>query len=122
MRFKRYKYYLKKPRTEIVKDILYWLLTAGAVYIAASSPYFIRNVLRQYRRWKKYSSKRLYDNFYQLRRRGLIDIRQEGAQIYISLTKEGKKRADYMQIDDLKIQKPKRWDGKWRLVIFDISE
>ena len=122
MKFKKYKYYFKKPRTEIVKDILYWLLVTGAVYIAANSPYFVMNVLRQYRRWKKYSSKRLYDNFYHLRKKGLIEIKRSGAQIYISLTEEGKKKVGYMQIDDLKIQRPKKWDGKWRLVIFDINE
>ncbi len=27
-----------------------------------------------------------------------------------------------MQIDDLKIKKQKKWDRKWRLVIFDIVE
>jgi DNA-binding transcriptional regulator PaaX len=26
------------------------------------------------------------------------------------------------QIDNLRIQKPKKWDKEWRLVIFDISE
>lgn len=26
-----------------------------------------------------------------------------------------------MQIDSLKIKKPRKWDGKWRLVFFDIS-
>jgi DNA-binding transcriptional regulator PaaX len=52
----------------------------------------------------------------------LVEVRHEGAQIHISLTNEGKKKAGYMQIDDLKIQRPKKWDGKWRLVIFDINE
>lgn len=27
-----------------------------------------------------------------------------------------------MQIDDLKIANPKKWDKKWRLVIFDIAQ
>ena len=30
--------------------------------------------------------------------------------------------AGWMQIDDLKIKKPKKWDKKWRLVAFDISQ
>jgi CRISPR-associated endonuclease Cas2 len=45
-----------------------------------------------------------------------------GKQLYISLTKEGKKKAGRYQIDDLKIAKPSRWDGKWRLLIFDIED
>ncbi|MDP2927092.1 MAG: hypothetical protein Q8N65_03100 [bacterium] len=122
MGLKKYRYYFKKPRSEIVKDVLYWLMVAGAVYIAASSPSFARNIIRDHRRWKKYSRKRLYDTFYNLRKSGLLEIRREGKQIYISLTKEGKKKAGYLQINDLKIKTPQSWDRKWRLVVFDIIE
>ncbi len=27
-----------------------------------------------------------------------------------------------MQIDELKIKKTKKWDGKWRIIIFDIAQ
>ncbi len=43
-------------------------------------------------------------------------------QIYISLTKEGRKKAGRFQIDSLEITKPKKWDKKWRIVVFDIAE
>lgn len=122
MGLKKYKYYFKKSRSEIAKDIIYWLLTAGAVYIAAGSPSFVRSVIRRYQNWRKYPHKRVYDTFYHLRKRGLIEFRREGKQICISLTDEGKKKAGYMQINDLKIKEPKKWDRKWRLVIFDIAE
>lgn len=41
MEIKKYKYYFTKPKSEITKDILTWLLITGAIFIAASSPYFI---------------------------------------------------------------------------------
>ncbi|MDP2926881.1 MAG: hypothetical protein Q8N65_01965 [bacterium] len=122
MRWKKYKYYIKKPKSEIVKDILYWLMIAGTVYIAAGSPRFVPGLIRAHRKLKKYPRKKIYDTFYHLRRRGLIESRIEGKQIYINLTEEGKKKAGYFQINDLKIKRPKIWDKKWRLVIFDISE
>lgn len=122
MGLEKYKYYFKKPRSVIAKDLLYWLLAAGAVYLAASSPYFVRNLWREYRRWKKYPKKRVSDTFYNLRKQGLINIQKQGSQIYISLTEEGKKKAGFLQINDLKINRPKRWDRKWRLVIFDIAQ
>ncbi len=118
----KYQYYFKKPRSEIVKDVLYWLLAAGAVYVAAGSPYFARNLLRGYRRWRKYPKKRVSDTFYNLKRQGLINIEKQGPQIYISLTEEGKKKAGFLQINDLKINRPQRWDNKWRIVIFDIAQ
>jgi len=122
MGLQKYKYYFRKPRSEIVKDIFYWLMIAGAVYIAASSPYFIRSVLRARKKWKKYSKKTITNAFYNLRSQNLIEIKDDGKQIYISLTEKGRKKAGYMQIDALDIKKPKVWDKKWRIVIFDISE
>jgi hypothetical protein len=122
MGWKKYKYYIKQPRAEIVKDMLYWLLTVGAVYIAASSPRFIPGLLKAYQRWKKYPRKKVCDTFSRLRRQGLIETRMDGNQIHISLTEEGRKKAGHFQINDLKIKKPKTWDGKWRIVIFDIVE
>ncbi len=60
--------------------------------------------------------------FYRLRKQGCLKIEHRNHQIYISLTSEGKRRAGIFQINNLQIQKQKRWDGKWRVVIFDISE
>ncbi len=122
MELKKYKYYFAKPRSEIVKDIFSWIAIAGAIYIAASSPYFIRNILNNYKKLNKYPKKKVRDTFYKLRKQGLIEIKMKGGQIYISLTKEGKRKAGMFQIDKLEIKRPKKWDGKWRLVIFDISQ
>lgn len=118
----KYKYYFKKPKSEIVKDILKGLALSGAVYIAATSPYFALNLMKALKYSKKYPKKRVYDTFYRLKREGHIKIRREKGQIYISLTNKGKKKAGWLQIDDLKIKKPKKWDGKWRIVMFDIVE
>jgi len=122
MGVRKYKYYFKKPKSEIVKDVLYWLFVAESVVIAATSPYFLRNLLRSFKNSRKYPKKKVYDTFYYLRKHGFIEITQKGHQIYISLTKEGKKKAGLFQIDFLKIKRPKKWDGKWRIIIFDISQ
>ena len=117
----KYKYYFKKPRSEIVKDVFKWLAIAGAVYIAASSPYFVRNLIRGVKRWRKYKRKRVGEAFRRLLKNGCIKIERKDFQIYISLTEKGRRMAGWLQIDALKIRKPKKWDGKWRIVIFDIS-
>ena len=122
----KYKYYFKKPRSEIVKDILYWLSVAGMVAIAATSPYFGINLVRGIKKWMKYKDKlkkkRITSTFRRLMKQGAIDIKWQGKQIYISLTEKGKKMAGWLQIDALKIKPPKKWDKKWRIVIFDISQ
>ena len=118
----KYKYYLKKPKNEIAKDIFMALAVGGAIAIAATSPYFGTNLVRAFLKRKKYKSKKLYDTFYRLRKEGCIEVQKKNHQIYIRLTEEGRKRAGIYQINDLKVKRPKRWDRKWRLVLFDIEE
>jgi DNA-binding transcriptional regulator PaaX len=117
----KYKYYFRKPRSEITKDILKWLARAGTVYIAASSPYFAIYLMKSLRR-KKYKRKKVYDAFYNLRKQGHINIQKKGHKVYMTLTEKGRKKAGRFQIDSLRINKPKKWDGKWRMVIFDIPQ
>lgn len=118
----KYKYYFKKPKTEIAKDVLIWLATAGVVAVAATSPFFIVNLLRAFSRGRRYERKDLYNTFYYLRKRGYIDIYQENKQMYISLTEDGRKKAGWFQINHLIIRKPRKWDHKWRIIIFDVEE
>lgn len=125
MKIKKYKYYFKKPKSEITKDIFKLILITGALTIASTSPYFAKNIVtyyKHYKKSKKYPPKKIIDTFYNLKKHGLIDIKNQNHQIYISLTKKGKEKANWMQINDLKINKPKKWDKKWRVIIFDISE
>ena len=119
---RKYKYYFTKPKSEIVGDVFTWLLIGGAFAIASTSPYFVQNLLRARKNLGKYPKQKVSDTFYRLRKQGFIKIEERNHQIYISLTPEGKKRAGVFQIDRLRIQKPKRWDKKWRLLLFDIPE
>jgi len=122
MSIEKYKYYFKKPRSAISKDIFGWLLTAGLICVASSSPNFVKGLTADNKRFKKYPRKKFYDHFYRMRQRGLINVEYRGKQLYISLTPKGRKTAGYLQIDSLKINKPNKWDNKWRLVIFDIAQ
>lgn len=116
----QYKYYFRKPKSAIVKDVLSWLAIGGATCIAATSPYFVLNIIKGFGKSRKYQKEKVCDTFYKLKKQGYIDIQQRNHQIFISLTNKGKKKAGRFQIDSLKIKKPKKWDGMWRLVIFDI--
>ena len=118
----KYRYYFRKPKSEIAKDILGSLIIGGMIAVAATSPFFIINLIKGLKGLKKYPNKKVYDNFYKLRKQGLVDFYKKNNQIYISLTEKGKKKAGWMQIDALKIKKPKKWDGKWRILLFDIME
>jgi len=109
-----------EEKKKIGKKILEWIADMGTIEFVGLSPFFVINLTRKYGDWTEYKNRQISNAFYRLRKQGLISIKKINRQIYISLTEEGKKRAGKYQIDDLKIKKPKRWDKKWRIIIFDI--
>ena len=53
----------------------------------------------------------------------LVDYKEDkDGFVKIILTKEGEKKALKFKIDEMEIKKPAKWDGEWRIVIFDIPE
>jgi DNA-binding transcriptional regulator PaaX len=104
----------------ILKGIL---STGGLLAIAAISPMLLPafGILIKENEKGNRRIKNFVNTFYALKRRGLIKFEKKNNQIFISLTEEGKKRTGKYQIDDLKIERPRKWDRKWRIVIFDIS-
>ena len=52
----------------------------------------------------------------------LIEIREKQGKLEIRLTKEGRRKFTEAQLEDLRITKPPHWDGKWRIVVFDIPD
>jgi DNA-binding transcriptional regulator PaaX len=101
-------------------------MVAGVICIAATSPYFGINLMKGVKKWLKYrkvyAKKRITNTFKRLQKQGCIKIERRSRQIYIRLTEKGKKMAGWLQVDALKIKRPKKWDKKWRIVIFDISQ
>ena len=57
-----------------------------------------------------------------LRRRRLVSLLMRGKETYLLITKEGKEQLKRFEINTLQIEKPKEWDKKWRIVLFDIPE
>ena len=57
-----------------------------------------------------------------LGQRGLIKQKLDGPKIKIEVTNKGKTYLKRRIIKDCSIEKPVSWDGKWRIVAFDIPE
>lgn len=115
-------------KKEITKNIVKGILLTGGILIAATDPKFGYKILPELVKYAKYKvrnkkdKKKIYDTFYSLKQQDLIQFENRHGQLYISLTPEGKKKAGKYQIDDLEIKKPKRWDGQWRILIFDVLD
>lgn len=122
---------MAKTKSDISKIILKSILIGGAFAVASTSPTFARQLVpalvkeikyRHRLKERKEKFNKMYNSFYYLRRRGLLKMDYRGKQLHVSLTEEGKLRARKYSIDDLKIEKPTKWDRKWRILIFDIEE
>ncbi|MDO8529498.1 MAG: hypothetical protein Q7S18_02415 [bacterium] len=117
-----------KNKKEIAKSILKGILIGGAIAVSTNNPRFFKYVLPKIIKYLSYaikdskSKKEVYDVFSRLKNQGLIKYEYIGKQIHISLTEEGKKKAGKYQIDELEIEKPRKWDKKWRVLIFDIAD
>lgn len=74
------------------------------------------------REWKRIDRKKLRDEIRQLYQSKLIEKKENRDGSYtIILTEKGKLRALTYHFQKMRI-KGGKWDGKWRLVIFDIPE
>ncbi len=71
--------------------------------------------------WTGYRTNLNYSNFYkavrQLREKGYLETPKDGRKILLKLTDKGKQ-----ELILRKLLENKKWDGKWRIVIFDVPE
>jgi len=67
------------------------------------------------------SKKKLANALAHLKNKELIEIiADDNNKVKVVLTNSGQKRVREYSIDTLKIKKPEKWDGKWRILMFDI--
>ncbi|MEK7658592.1 MAG: hypothetical protein AAB352_01880 [Patescibacteria group bacterium] len=111
-------------KSNFSRKILEYLLVVGIISVAATSPLFLYRLAKIMFKESKYKQKNDYEKFrsafYYLKRKGLIKIEEDGFDIKIIPTEKGIKIMKRYQILELRIKKPKKWDGKIRVVAFDI--
>ena len=115
------------------KEILYLLgmgtLLVGSIImpglgIAAGSLYRAK---RKYdwdqgqKEWKKFNIKLLRRNLKRLQEQKIVEIVDENGQEVVKLTQKGRTKYLRFKLEALSL-KGKSWDGKWRLVLYDISK
>ena len=64
---------------------------------------------------------RLRTTMQRLRKRNLVYAERQGRKLIFALTEAGEREASKIKLK-LRMAKPKRWDGKWRIIIFDVPE
>ena len=103
------------------------ILKLAAVGVAVTlSPTLLLNVIKAYLKYKieeeeyhEYVNKRRIQNSLRyLKRKHFVAFPGKGR---FTITKTGRERLDKINIDNIQV-KQEKWDGKWRLLVFDIPE
>lgn len=116
----------REKRLAPVKDVLV-LLGKGALL---SSVFFAPGITRamkpllkkdkHWQDWKKFNPAYLRRTIKRLAKQKMVEIKQEGKKQVVKITKGGKMKILKYTLEELNISQKNRWDGKWRIVIYDI--
>ncbi len=114
----------------IVKKILLTVAAtaaAGGFVLALAAMPGLGVVAHSFIQWYKNQDRqgryRIRKTFERLRQERLIEMNETSdGKTKIILTEEGKKKVLEYRFEDIKIEPMKKWDKKWRMVIFDIPE
>ena len=104
--------------TKIQKIILKTIAAVGFLSVVLLAPNALQ-MLRTFGLNNKNSRHSINNSRKRLVKNGLIEYSKNGL---LMLTPLGKKILNKFENRDFKINKPKRWDKKWRILIFDIKE
>lgn len=94
----------------------------AAVVLAAANPYFGLRLIRGFNeRNNKKSWRRFYASLLYLDRRGYVKIlSNDDGRLKVKITRLGEGAIRKIDIETMHIEAPDQWDGKWRLVVFDV--
>lgn len=116
--------YMKYQTSELVNGLI--KITAGGLVIGAGivSPNIVKLldpfVTTSDRKALDFELKRLIRH---MKRLDLIILEDhEDGSSYVKLTKKGESRLREVNIEDVVITAPNKWDGLWRIVSFDIKQ
>ena len=110
------------------EEILTLLGKGFLIAIAWTSPYagsaLLKHVILKFvnKVWEKYDQRRLRNTLNEMIKREMIALHEEDKETTIIVTEKGKKQMLKYNIQKMRLEKPKHWDGKWRVVIFDVKE
>lgn len=100
------------------------LLFGGTALAFSYSPSRARRVFRAITsEWKNINRHELQRAISRLYESKLVDYREEkNGTVHITLNRDGERVALRYKCDKVSIPKPKQWDKKWRVILFDIPE
>lgn len=119
---KTYKITLKKTFIYSRQILLYFVDVHNFMLSMFDPKKFYRVPLRAYENFRLEDKEKFRHELYRLKKQGLIKIYLDGKEKSLVLTNKGKNKIKKYILENFEIKKPKTWDKKWRVVIFDIPD
>lgn len=113
----------EKKLGDVSRKILLLLSTGLLLGLTKRPDYYFRILKTSAREWQKINSRSLHRAIRRLYESKLLDVKENAdGTTAVILSQEGKERVLIFDFENMRIKKPPRWDGLWRIVTFDIPE
>lgn len=106
---------------ELAKEILIGL-AGGALLVACVAMPGLTKVIPLFRPNGARDRQRIKQSLRALQKNKLVNIYTKNGNEVVEITNEGQKRVLEYNLDEMKLKVSKKWDGWWRIVMFDVPE
>jgi DNA-binding transcriptional regulator PaaX len=110
-------------KSQITKIALITIAVGSVPFIVAGGS-AIGNAVKIFKVFNKkerYKDRQIYHAFTNLKRNKFIEyVSDKSGVTTVRITRKGESKLKSFEIDTLEIKKPSKWDGKWRVVMFDL--
>ena len=115
---------MKQYKKEIIKltakEVLSSIFDLALPFFESHSLY--RVSARKYREQSDYDHSDFKERIWYLKKQGLIEDFIEGKEKFIEITPNGLSKLRRLKNHEIKIERPTKWDGKWRMIIYDVPK
>ncbi len=111
-------------RGQIERAVLSTIAIAGIGLVAMAAPNTLQLLKHVDPDWivKRDPKQRIREAANRLKKKRLVEFVRQNDRVFLRITEKGKRMLRSLVLLETPLPRPKRWDGKWRLVIFDIPE
>ncbi|MBI5817309.1 MAG: CRISPR-associated endonuclease Cas2 [Candidatus Yonathbacteria bacterium] len=111
----------KYKRGELAKQILKGLVLGGFIVACFALP-GLAQVATLFKPKSAQEHYRIKQAVRGLVKNKWVKIYQKGDRDVVEITEAGKKKILEYNFDEMRLKVPKKWDGWWRIIMFDIPE
>ncbi|TSC88258.1 MAG: PaaX family transcrtiptional regulator [Microgenomates group bacterium Gr01-1014_7] len=86
----------------------------------ALKPFLDHKRKEEFETWKRFNIPYLRRTLTRLEKQKLVELDEKDGMQIVKITASGKRKVLKFALDELAVEKPKIWDGKWRLISYDI--